>query len=89
MDLAVGAKRVIVVMEHVTKTGEPKIVKTCSFPLTAKSAVKTIVTDLAYIDITSDGLVIKEVAPGFTAEEVQAVTEPRLIISEDLKELQL
>jgi 3-oxoacid CoA-transferase subunit B len=89
MDLAVGAKRVIVLMEHVTKTGEPKIVKTCNYPLTAKGTVKTVVTDLAYIDITPEGMVLKEIAPGFTIEEVQALTEPRLIISKDLKEFQL
>ncbi len=89
MDLAVGAKRVIVLMEHRTKKGEPKIVKACSFPLTATNAAKTIVTDLAYIDLTPEGLVLKEIAPGFTAEEVQAVTEPTLITSEELKEFQL
>jgi len=88
MDLAVGAKRLIVAMEHVTKTGEFKIVKECGYPLTAKECVDLIVTDLAVIEITKDGLLLKEVAPGLTPEDVQSVTEPRLIISPDLKEIE-
>jgi len=89
MDLAVGARRVIALMEHVTKAGEPKIVKNCTFPLTAKGSVKTIMTDLACIDVTPEGLLLKELAPGFTPEEIQAVTEPPLIISDTLKEISL
>ncbi|HKZ51011.1 MAG TPA: 3-oxoacid CoA-transferase subunit B [Dehalococcoidia bacterium] len=89
MDLAVGAKRVIVAMEHTTKDGEPKIVKQCTYALTAKGSVNMIVTDLGVIDVTPQGLVLKEVAPGFTPEEVQALTEPRLTIAEDLKEVEL
>jgi len=88
MDLAVGAKRLIVAMEHVTKTGELKIVKECSYPLTAKECVDLIVTDLAVIEITKDGLLLKEVAPGLTPEDIQSVTEPRVIISPDLKEIE-
>jgi 3-oxoacid CoA-transferase B subunit len=89
MDLAVGAKKVIVAMMHVTNEGEPKIVKKCSYPLTAKEVVKLIVTDLAVIEVTHKGLLLKEVAPGLTAEDVQSVTEPKLIISPDLTEIQL
>lgn len=89
MDLAVGAKRVIITMEHTTKEGKPKIVKQCTAPLTAKECVDLIITDLAVIEVTPDGLVLKEVAPGWTAEEVQAVTEPKLIVADDLKEIEL
>jgi len=89
MDLAVGAKRVIVTMEHTTKAGEPKIVKECTAPLTAKECVNLIITDLAVIEVTPEGLVLKEVAPGWTAEEVQVLTEPKLIVAADLKEMEL
>jgi 3-oxoacid CoA-transferase len=89
MDLAVGAKRVIVTMEHTTKDGKPKIVKKCSYPLTAKECVDLIVTDLAVIEVTQKGLVLKEVAPGWTAKEIQALTEPKLEIAPDLKEMEL
>jgi 3-oxoacid CoA-transferase subunit B len=87
MDLATGSRQLIVMMPHATKEGAPKIVKQCSFPLTAKSCVKRIFTDLAVIDVTKDGLVLKEIAAGWTAEEVQALTEPKLIVAEDLKEI--
>jgi 3-oxoacid CoA-transferase B subunit len=89
MDLAVGAKKVIIAMMHTTPEGELKIVKKCTYPLTAVGAVKLIVTDLAVIEVTQKGLVLKEIAPGLTAEDVQSVTEPKLIISPDLKEMQL
>lgn len=89
MDLAVGAKRVIITMEHTSKDGRPKIVKECSAPLTARECVDLIVTDLAVIEVTPDGLVLKEVAPGWTAEEVQSLTEPKLILAEDLREMEL
>jgi 3-oxoacid CoA-transferase subunit B len=89
MDLAVGAKRVIVTMEHTTKDGKPKIVKKCSYPLTAKECVDLIVTDLAVIEVTPRGLVLKEVAPGWTAQEIQALTEPKLKLAKDLKEMEL
>ena len=89
MDLAVGAKRVIVTLEHATKGGKPKIVKQCTYPLTAKRCVDTVVTDIAVIKVTPEGLVLKEVAPGWTAAEVQELTEPKLIIAKDLKEIDL
>lgn len=89
MDLAVGAKRVIVTMTHTTKEGMPKILKQCTYRLTAKECVDLIVTDLAVIEVTPEGLLLKEVAPGWTAEEVQALTEPKLIIAPDLKEIDL
>lgn len=87
MDLAVGARRVIVVMEHTTKDEEPKILRECTYPLTAKGVVELIITDLAVIEVTGEGLLLKEVAPGFSVEEVQARTEPRLIVAEDLHEI--
>ena len=78
MDIAVGARRLIVCMEHNAKDGAPKVVRQCSYPLTAIECVKTIITNLAVIDVTPAGLVLREVAPGFTAAEVQQFTEPRL-----------
>jgi 3-oxoacid CoA-transferase B subunit len=89
MDLAFGSKRVIVTMEHNTREGKPRIVKECTYPLTRKECVDLVVTDLAVIEVTSEGLLLKEVAPGWTAEEVQALTGPRLIIAPDLKEMEL
>jgi 3-oxoacid CoA-transferase subunit B len=78
MDISVGAKKLIVTMEHNAKDGSPKIVNTCTYPLTAIECVDTIITDLAVIDVTPEGLVLREVAPGFAPQEVQAVTEPKL-----------
>ena len=89
MDLAVGAKKVIIAMMHTTQEGGLKIVKKCTYPLTAVGVVHLIVTDLAVIEVTPGGLVLKEVAPGISAEDVQSVTEPKLIISPELKEMQL
>jgi 3-oxoacid CoA-transferase subunit B len=85
MDLAVGAKRVIVAMEHATKEGGYKILKECKLPLTSRRCVHAICTDLAWIDITDEGLLLKELAPGETVESVQKVTEPRLTVAPDLK----
>lgn len=89
MDLAVGARNVYIAMEHVTNTGEPKILKRCNYPLTAKGVVKKVFTNLAVIDVTPQGLVLREVAPGLTAEDVQSVTEAKLIIAKDMKEMAL
>jgi 3-oxoacid CoA-transferase B subunit len=87
MDIAVGARRLIVCMEHNAKDGAPKVVNVCSYPLTAIECVQTIITDLAVIDVTPAGLVLREVAPGFTAAEVQQFTESRFIISESVLEM--
>ena len=89
MDLAVGAKRVINTLEHTTKEGKPKIVRECTYPLTAKGCVNLIITDLAVIEVTSEGLLLREVAPGWTVEEVQALTEPNLIVADDIKDIEL
>lgn len=89
MDLAVGVKRVMVLMTHTTKSGQPKIVKQCKLPLTAKQCVNLIITDLGVIEVTEKGLVLKEIAPTWTPEEVQAFTEPKLILADDLKEIEL
>jgi len=89
MDLAVGARNVFIAMEHVTVTGEPKLLKSCTYPLTAKKCVKKVFTNLSVIDVTPQGFVLREVAPGLTAEDVQSVTEAKLIIAEDLKEMAL
>ncbi|MDA0769037.1 MAG: 3-oxoacid CoA-transferase subunit B [Chloroflexi bacterium] len=89
MDLAAGARRVIVAMEHSDRSGASKIVKNCDYPLTGKGCVDTIVTDIAVIEVTSDGLLLKEVAPGWSAEDVQALTDARLIISPTLQDIQL
>jgi len=89
MDLASNAKKLIVVTEHTTKDGKPKIVNECTYELTAVECVDMIVTDLAVIDVTDKGLVLKEVAPGWTVEEVQELTEPKLIIAPDVKEVEL
>ena len=84
MDLVVGAKEVIVAMEHAIK-GVPKIMKTCTYPLTAVGVVKKIITELGVMDVTGEGIVLTELAPGVTVEAIQAVTEARLIISDNLK----
>jgi len=85
MDLVAGARRVIVAMEHTTREGAPKILKKCTLPLTGVKVVDTIVTEMAYLRVTKDGLVMEEVAPGLTAEDVQRVTEARLLVSSSLK----
>jgi 3-oxoacid CoA-transferase subunit B len=84
MDLATGAKRVFVAMEHVAKDA-PKVLTTCALPLTGRKCVNVIVTDYAYLEVTEAGLVLKEVAPGHTADEVQKLTGAKLIISPELK----
>ena len=84
MDLVVGARKVIVAMEH-TQKGSPKILKECTLPLTAKGQVNMIVTEMGVMEITPEGIVLTEYNPEFTVEEIQAATEAQLIISPDLK----
>ncbi|WLD91910.1 CoA transferase subunit B [Alkalihalobacillus sp. AL-G] len=85
MDLVHGAKRIIVIMDHVNKSGEPKILNSCSLPLTGSGVVDRIVTDRAVIDVTEDGLKLIEVAEGYTPEDIQSVTEPALTIDENVR----
>ncbi len=89
MDLAVGAKKVVVCMEHTSKKGDPKILPECNLPLTGKAVVNKIITDLAVLEVTADGLELIEVAPGVTAAQVQAATGAKLRISPNLKEVEL
>ena len=88
MDLAYGAKRIIVICEHTDRNGKPRIVKQCTLPLTAKAVVNSIITSLCVIEITKTGLELTELAPGISVDHVQQLTEPRLTISKDLKEMQ-
>jgi len=80
MDLVAGAKRVFVAMEHATREGKPKILKRCTLPLTGVEVVDHIVTELAFIEVTPAGLMLRELAPGATIEQVQALTEPKLLL---------
>lgn len=89
MDLCAGAKKLIVTMEHTTRDGQPKLVKELAFPATASGAVNMVFTDLAVIEVTADGLLLREIYPGLTPEDIQSVTEPKLIIAPDLKEIEL
>jgi len=89
MDMPVGIKKVIVAMEHTTRHGQIKIVKKCTLPLTCPSCVDLIITDLAAIEVAEKGLILKEFAPGWSPEEIQSLTEPTLILADDLKEMEL
>src|SRR6202142_3102139 len=89
MDLVASSPRVIVAMEHATKDGKPKILKQCNLPFTGLGVVDLIVTELAVIDVTPEGLVLREVAPGVTPEDVQKLTEPTLRVAGDLKTISL
>jgi 3-oxoacid CoA-transferase B subunit len=89
MDLAFNAKKVICLTEHTTKDGKPKIVKRCSIPLTAPGCVDMIITDVAVIQVYNSKLILKEYIPGWTVEEIRAITEPQLQISRDLKVMEL
>jgi 3-oxoacid CoA-transferase subunit B len=85
MDLVYGAKRIVVVMDHVNKHGETKILNECSLPLTGKGVVNRIITDRAVLDVTGDGLVLVEVAPGHSVQEIRDCTEPELIVPAHLQ----
>jgi 3-oxoacid CoA-transferase subunit B len=87
MDLVARAKRVVVIMDHAAKGGVPKILKECALPLTGRGVVHRIITDLAVIDVTPEGLMLRELAPGVSAREVQERTEPTLKIPPDLTEM--
>ncbi len=89
MDLCAGANKLLITMEHTTRDGQPKIVNELSYPATAKGKVNMIFTDLAVIEVIPQGLLLKELYPGLTLEDIQSVTEPKLIISPDLKEIEL
>jgi 3-oxoacid CoA-transferase subunit B len=87
MDLVASARRVIVAMEHTTRDGRPKILKRCTLPLTGVAVVHTIATEMAWIAVTPEGLVLEEIAPGLTVEQVQAATEATLHVSPALREM--
>ncbi|MBO6560682.1 MAG: 3-oxoacid CoA-transferase subunit B [Nisaea sp.] len=87
MDLAAGAKQVWVLTDHVTRKGEPKLVKKCSYPLTAQNVVTKVFTDLAVIDVTPDGLIVREMVDGMTLEALQELTEPKLTLAPDCRVL--
>jgi 3-oxoacid CoA-transferase subunit B len=89
MDLVVGAKRVIVMMEHVAKSGEHKILKQCTLPLTGRRCVHTIVTDLCLMEVTREGLELREIAPGVTVEELKQKTEPGFRVASALKTVEV
>ncbi len=89
MDLVAGARRVIVMMEHANKEGKPKVLRTCSLPITGRGCVSAICTDLAWIEVGPEGLVLRELAPGVTAAAVQALTEPVLRVAPDVRTMQV
>ena len=86
MDLAVGAKNVFLILEHTTRDGRPRLVERCSLPVTAVGVVSLVATDLGLFEVTEQGFLLREIAPGFTPDEVQAVTAARLAISPNLRE---
>jgi 3-oxoacid CoA-transferase B subunit len=89
MDLAAGAKKLFIAMEHTANNGMPKIVRNLTYPETARKRVNKIFTDLAVMEVVPQGLLLKEIYPGITVEELQSVTEPKLLVASDLKEIEL
>jgi 3-oxoacid CoA-transferase subunit B len=89
MDLVAGARRVVVMMEHATKDGRPKLLRRCTLPLTGTRVVSSVCTDHAWIDVTPDGLVVRELAPGVTLDELQRLTEPRLIAGPGMRTMEV
>ena len=89
MDLVARAKRVVVIMDHAAKNGAPKILKECGLPLTGRGVVHRVITDLAVLDVTPDGLVLREIAPGVSAKEIQDRTEPKLLVPDDVAVMSL
>jgi 3-oxoacid CoA-transferase subunit B len=89
MDLVAGARRVIVMMEHATREGKPKLLRRCTLPLTGLRCVAAICTDRAWLEVTADGLALRELAPGETVASVQALTEPRLRVGPDLRQMEV
>lgn len=89
MDLAVGARRVFIIMEHTTRNGEPRLLKKLTLPATARAVVKLVMTDLGLFDVTPEGFRIREAAPGFTPADIQELTEARLIVPPSLEEVSI
>jgi 3-oxoacid CoA-transferase subunit B len=89
MDLVAGARRVIVMMEHATKEGKPKILRQCTLPITGRRCVSAICSDYAWLDVTPDGLVLRELAPGVDAAQVQDITEPKLVVAQGVKTMKV
>jgi 3-oxoacid CoA-transferase B subunit len=89
MDLAAGAKRLFIAMEHTTPKGEPKILRELTYPATGRGSVNKLFTDLAVIEVTPEGLLLQEVYPGLTPDDIQSVTEAKLIVSPSLRDIEL
>ena len=89
MDLAMGAKQVFIALQHTTRDGKPRLLRRCTLPITAVGVVKLVVTDLDLFEVTNQGFLMREIAPGHQPKEVQDLTEARLTIADDLKEVEI